>query len=459
MFNMDHSDMFSSMSKSSKSKSKSKSATADEDMDFDYESGKYDSLDATKLFSDYPVGYEQEYDQEYATAYSEIEKPLTKKQLQEIEVKKQEEERRKQEDIEKMKGKLTWLKSKELLQSRVDKPMSFEEMCDEDVKVAKKCDEDLKATKEFPTLNMALNKFETPKERVQYTPKKQTPSQTRHFVIGAKSYAETQYEQRRAFRGNRADYFHKKSEAMQLTGAKPDQFAHVEQPESRHKTVMCRHVMAGRKCFNGDQCVFAHTFDELNIHQCKFGDRCNRFDNPENQCIFQHPCETREDYLVRMKMIARPSQPQQKPKPQPDQWQTVTTKKTQKPTFTKPSVSSFALLAETTPEVDDKSEQSESDCETDFLDVPEHCSVTSKKSVTSDSSEKSVTSEKSVSSSRTEQPTITQPAIEKVTHKDAITQTDSIEKEMVLRVPANMVSVAMEAAIRAGHTNIRLEIC
>lgn len=66
------------------------------------------------------------------------------------------------------------------------------------------------------------------------------------------------------------------------------------------KTVMCKSVASNKKCYHGKNCRFAHTIDELNVIECRFGHRCRVYET----CKFMHPeSETKKEYLIRTGVI------------------------------------------------------------------------------------------------------------------------------------------------------------
>ena len=66
-----------------------------------------------------------------------------------------------------------------------------------------------------------------------------------------------------------------------------------------YKTRVCNQIKQGKVCKYGSKCDFAHTADELNVHECKYGFECKNFYN-NNECEFLHPDETKTEYIFRV---------------------------------------------------------------------------------------------------------------------------------------------------------------
>ena len=72
---------------------------------------------------------------------------------------------------------------------------------------------------------------------------------------------------------------------------------------------MCKSVGSDKPCVNPKgQCKFAHSFDQLQIVVCGFGDKCRRvywnttgvcLNRGDNVCNFKHPSETKENFKSR----------------------------------------------------------------------------------------------------------------------------------------------------------------
>jgi hypothetical protein len=91
-------------------------------------------------------------------------------------------------------------------------------------------------------------------------------------------------------------------------------------PAERTKKIwFCRRHLAGR-CANANECVFAHSADELSLHveRCRFGGNCKAvvttddqqrwYENVDEQrkCVRLHPRETIDNYLERTQQIKLP---------------------------------------------------------------------------------------------------------------------------------------------------------
>ena len=73
-------------------------------------------------------------------------------------------------------------------------------------------------------------------------------------------------------------------------------------------TSMCRSVLTGKKCYH-KSCRFAHTIEQLELRQCKFGQECRfvvrdegvyKNKNNNRPCAFLHPEESKEQLEVRL---------------------------------------------------------------------------------------------------------------------------------------------------------------
>ena len=64
-------------------------------------------------------------------------------------------------------------------------------------------------------------------------------------------------------------------------------------------TMLCRHFIRG-KCNRGDNCNFAHGFDQWNPNVCSFRHKCNKGD----KCRWFHPDrESKEEFAKRTNMV------------------------------------------------------------------------------------------------------------------------------------------------------------
>jgi hypothetical protein len=79
-----------------------------------------------------------------------------------------------------------------------------------------------------------------------------------------------------------------------------------------HKTRMCQNVLRSGVCQFGANCHYAHTYDELRIMDCAYGNSCifvncredgctnNNNDDRTKICYFRHPTETDGSYHTRV---------------------------------------------------------------------------------------------------------------------------------------------------------------
>jgi len=85
---------------------------------------------------------------------------------------------------------------------------------------------------------------------------------------------------------------------------------------SLHKTRLCDSVETGKPCRHGAKCNFAHTLSELKINDCMFGTRCyfvcigssgNLVNSPgKKMCLYKHPDETSVNYFARVGYNTKP---------------------------------------------------------------------------------------------------------------------------------------------------------
>ena len=78
-----------------------------------------------------------------------------------------------------------------------------------------------------------------------------------------------------------------------------------------HKTRMCQNILRSGTCQFDSNCHYAHTYDELRIMDCAYGNSCifvrydndscvNDEDDRNKICYFRHPGETVHSYHVRI---------------------------------------------------------------------------------------------------------------------------------------------------------------
>lgn len=84
---------------------------------------------------------------------------------------------------------------------------------------------------------------------------------------------------------------------------------HVEVLEK--KIYICKSLRNGTPCTFVDKCNYAHSFKELELQQCSFGEKCGRVKinnnivknvDSNNPCAYLHGYETVKNYLIRHKM-------------------------------------------------------------------------------------------------------------------------------------------------------------
>ena len=93
-------------------------------------------------------------------------------------------------------------------------------------------------------------------------------------------------------------------------GIKPEKLKRPA-PEVIYKyTRMCNSIIDNTSCDSGDECTYAHTFEQLKTSNCMFGDSCHHvvktdgnYSNAEQsdkKCYYLHPEETRENFKKRI---------------------------------------------------------------------------------------------------------------------------------------------------------------
>jgi hypothetical protein len=93
-------------------------------------------------------------------------------------------------------------------------------------------------------------------------------------------------------------------------GIKPEKLKRPA-PEIIYKyTRMCNSIIDNTSCDSGDECTYAHTFEQLKTSNCMFGDSCHHvvktdgnYSNAEQsgkKCYYLHPEETRENFKKRI---------------------------------------------------------------------------------------------------------------------------------------------------------------
>lgn len=83
----------------------------------------------------------------------------------------------------------------------------------------------------------------------------------------------------------------------------------VMKPKQTVKTQICKSVKEKTKCPHGKNCRFAHTFAELVVNDCAYGERCKgikfdsgRYSNTSSSriCTYKHPGESKDNYKFRV---------------------------------------------------------------------------------------------------------------------------------------------------------------
>jgi hypothetical protein len=182
------------------------------------------------------------------------------------------------------------------------------------------------------------------------------------------------------------------------------------------KTTMCKSVAEKKECPYGTHCNFAHNLDELRLTSCMFGERCHfvswnynteKYENSGvKQCVFLHPEESKMNYGMRLGLQCG-----------------VCEEEPKEETKVEPPIS--LPLAPIPPNAWELHAISQTSLETESKPVRE---------------------------------TESKPVRE--TESKPVRETEmTCQEETVLRVPAELALQAMEIALNAGKSNIRIEIC
>ena len=91
--------------------------------------------------------------------------------------------------------------------------------------------------------------------------------------------------------------------------------AKVEDPKKKEKTQMCRSVKDKTKCPHGNNCRYAHKFEELVVSLCGFNDKCRGIhknekgyytnSTDEKICFYRHTTESKENYRRRTRIYSQ----------------------------------------------------------------------------------------------------------------------------------------------------------
>jgi hypothetical protein len=200
---------------------------------------------------------------------------------------------------------------------------------------------------------------------------------------------------------------------------------------SLEKSRMCKSVDMNEKCQYDDKCRFAHSLDELKISNCLFDQRCHfvrisngelvNVDNTKKICSHKHSHETFETFLqrtglVRYRHVQRPTLPKVVVQPPPPF-------SPSQPPPPPPSQSQFHLGWVTTQLSPDYMAQPKVEVERPKVEV--------------------------------ERPKVEveRPKVE--TKTQAVDNSDQI---LVIRVPKQLASQALEIAIKSGKSSVQIVI-
>ena len=279
-------------------------------------------------------------------------------------------------------------------------------------------DEKCSYTNDFPSLDEAKKvpaKFESDsivenKKDVSPTEsKKKTQTQSK-IILGHRSYEEEL----------RLQVPQKIMEAYEL-------LANKEKLETALvKTRMCNSVDMKEVCKHGDKCRFAHNLDELKISTCLFEDKCRfvKICNGKLQndgfkiCNHKHPQESTEDFISRVGLDKYNKQNNRKesflPPTQP------------RPQFVPPPPVHPQFVPPTQPQFVPPPTQPQFFTQPQFVPPPPT------------------------------QPQIVSPPTQN--QNDSTSTQTSTEQVLIIRVPKELASQALEIAMKSGRTHIQVEI-
>ena len=114
------------------------------------------------------------------------------------------------------------------------------------------------------------------------------------FVVGQRSYEEDIREKENEYKQKQTDAFAILADKEKLG-------------ETLRKSKMCRSVESGQECRHGMTCRFAHSVDELTLSDCFFGERCifvrivkgKLLNSGGKLCCHKHPQEDKNYFLRR----------------------------------------------------------------------------------------------------------------------------------------------------------------
>jgi hypothetical protein len=189
------------------------------------------------------------------------------------------------------------------------------------------------------------------------------------------------------------------------------------------KTKLCNSVNLGFECPHGMNCRFAHSQRELVFPVCFFGNRCRfvkyhngNWYNDCGKCNHIHPNETRENFMKRTGMEAMKEEEEEVKKIRSTMWISSTS-------------SSAWYPRSTVKEEDVKDVVKEEDVKEEEVKEEENITVPKKLAWTKDA------------------PKFVPPQVE----------SNMKSKDVVLRVPANMATQAIELALKSG-ISVRVEV-
>jgi hypothetical protein len=151
----------------------------------------------------------------------------------------------------------------------------------------------------FPSLTEAKESSDVKYNEVKYDDNTPNECTKTKFILGPRSYEDERREKYQAYEQESAM---KRSEAYGILADKEKLGA------SLLKTRMCHSVDKNEVCVHGDKCRFAHTLDELIIPPCLFKENCRfvrerngkLFNTGEKVCNHKHPQESTECFMYRV---------------------------------------------------------------------------------------------------------------------------------------------------------------
>ena len=260
-----------------------------------------------------------------------------------------------------------------------------------------------KYTNDFPELGKELGKdfgsIQTSEPKVETIFKKTSTK----IILGHRSYEEDRQSQR--------------SSAYDVLADKE------KLASSLQKTRMCNSLDTNEPCQHQDKCRFAHSLDELKISDCLFGQRC-RFvqmsngelvntDNTTKVCAHKHQQENIQSFMRRTGL---------------DKYKCM-----QRPVLQKVVVHPAPPFSPSQP-------------------PPPSSSSTQSPTV-----EQHTVEQHTVEQHTVEQHTVEQPTVEQ--HK-IVTKQERIDSDqiLVIRVPKQLASQALEIAIKSGKSSVQIVI-